>query len=201
MKINALFFSHFGHLDHVLDLPAFITQRRAFIEAGLVNEKNELKLFGPKGFNDFFSKLKEAFPSIKKAQFKISVEEMGYSNKKLFDFVVKSKPVKHSVETIGFRVESCGKVFAFGADTEYCQEVVDLGKEADLLVLECTTAKKTSFHLNPRDCARVASEANAKKLMLTHFWPETEKLDLKKIVGEKFSGEVLVAEDLLKVKI
>ena len=55
----------------------------------------------------------------------------------------------------------------------YCDEAIELSKNADLLIAECAykTGQKNNKwpHLNPEDAARLAKEAGAKRLALTHF--------------------------------
>jgi ribonuclease BN (tRNA processing enzyme) len=53
------------------------------------------------------------------------------------------------------------------------RHAVALGRDADLLITECAyksgEADETWPHLNPETAARIALEAGAKKLVLTHF--------------------------------
>ena len=70
-----------------------------------------------------------------------------------------------------------GRRVAYCTDTIYCQSAVELAREADLLIHEATYAgrdedlARRSLHSTTEMAARVALEAGAKHLMLTHFSP------------------------------
>ena len=201
-KLTSLFFSHL-HPDHCYDLGAFLDQKMSFISNGLLEEKTQVNIFGPEGVKEFYSGIIDVFPSLKNIQFKVTVSEMNHSEIKLLDFKAKSKPLKHGVTTLAYRIESSGKTIVYSADTEYCQEIVDLGAGADLLILECSVPedRRMSGHLTPADCARIAVESNPKKLLLTHFFPYNDEEKAKQIVEEKFKGEVLIAKDLMEIEV
>ena len=57
-----------------------------------------------------------------------------------------------------------------------------ISKNADLLILECShpDGMKAKGHLTPSLCGKIAAKANAKKLVLTHFYPEADKVDARR---------------------
>ena len=201
-RISALFFSHYTHTDHIADLPGFLQARKMFSVLN-PNESRQLNIYGAKGIEDFVRKVMELFPGFAKLPFPVWAEEMQYTSKKIFGFTVKSKPVKHTEDSIGFRVEAEGKVIAYSGDTEVCDEIVDLGQNADLLVLECTfpgTAKHEG-HLNASECGEIAKKSGAKKLLMVHFDPAAEKEDLLSQAAKSFEGEIILAKDLLEIEV
>ncbi|MDP9395786.1 MAG: ribonuclease Z [Actinomycetota bacterium] len=68
-----------------------------------------------------------------------------------------------------------GQVFAFVMDTAWCEGAVELARGADLLVVEstfldCDRALAEDYgHLTARQAGRLAREAGARRLVLTHF--------------------------------
>lgn len=70
-----------------------------------------------------------------------------------------------------------GRRVAYCTDTIYCRSAVELAREADLLIHEATYADgdedlaRRSLHSTTGMAARVALEAGAKQLLLTHFSP------------------------------
>jgi ribonuclease BN (tRNA processing enzyme) len=70
-------------------------------------------------------------------------------------------------------MEIDGRTIAYCPDTGYCENAVTLGRAADLLITECAfkagQANENWPHLNPEMAARIAAEAGAKRLVLTHF--------------------------------
>lgn len=83
-----------------------------------------------------------------------------------------------------------GRIVAYCTDTIYCRGAVELARDADLLIHEATFAEADealavrSTHSTASMAARVAKEARARRLLLTHFSPryfpgnETEPEDL-----------------------
>lgn len=68
-----------------------------------------------------------------------------------------------------------GKKIAFILDTAYCDSAVEIANDVDLLVCESTYSNEHEDrareyrHLTAEDAARIAKEANAERLILTHF--------------------------------
>lgn len=80
-------------------------------------------------------------------------------------------PLRHEPLSYGIRLEADGATIAHCLDTGYCENAVALGRDADLLILECTLrgGNVRDSHLCPETCARIAREAGARRLALTHF--------------------------------
>jgi ribonuclease BN (tRNA processing enzyme) len=90
---------------------------------------------------------------------------------------------------LGYRFEIENKVISYCTDTGYCDNAVELAKDADLLFAECALKTGQSDeiwpHLNPEDAARIAVEGNAKMLALVHFDArEYTTLDARKRAAE-----------------
>lgn len=70
-----------------------------------------------------------------------------------------------------------GRRVAYCTDTSYCRGAVELAREADLLIHEATFAEqdeelaRRSMHSTARTAARVAMEARARRLLITHLSP------------------------------
>ncbi|MFK4086914.1 ribonuclease Z [Kribbella sp. NPDC020789] len=101
-----------------------------------------------------------------------------------------------------------GQRFAFIMDTRLCANVLALADQADLLVIESTYLSAEADlarrfgHLTARQAARVAQEAGARKLVLTHFsqrYLEPERFHEE--AAAEFSGEIVVAADLTRTPV
>jgi ribonuclease BN (tRNA processing enzyme) len=86
-------------------------------------------------------------------------------------------------------------------DTDYCQSIVDLAREADLLVLECSfpEGRKVEGHLTPSLAGRIASESHCRRLLLTHLYPVCDSADVVGPCRDIFKGDIILAEDLMRV--
>ena len=88
-------------------------------------------------------------------------------------FEVQTAAMRHSVPTIGFRINIKNKIITYCPDTGYCQNAVKLARNADVLIAECAFRPGEQNdnwpHLNPETAAQIAQEAQAKQLALIHF--------------------------------
>jgi ribonuclease Z len=107
-----------------------------------------------------------------------------------------ASPVRHVIPTIGLRLEflESAKVLAYSCDTEPCPEVVRLAEGADILIHEATG--ETVGHSSARQAGVIASQAEVETVYLVHY--PTLGVSKKKLLedaGDRFSGDVIVAED------
>lgn len=110
----------------------------------------------------------------------------------------------HISGSVGYRIEfRDGKSIAISGDTDYCQNIIDLAFEVNLLVLECSfpDGKKVEGHLTPSLAGRIASESHCKKLLLTHLYPVCDQFDILEQFKQVYRGQIILAEDLMKIKI
>jgi ribonuclease Z len=101
-----------------------------------------------------------------------------------------------------------GQRFAFVMDTRRCANAVRLTQGADLLVCEATFRNADQAladqwgHCTATDAGRIAAEAGARRLVLTHFsqrYTDTAgHLDEARAV---FDGEVVAAADLDRIEV
>jgi ribonuclease BN (tRNA processing enzyme) len=78
-----------------------------------------------------------------------------------------------------------------------------LAKGADLLI--CESAQPDSLqvkgHLTPSLAGETATRAGVRKLVLTHFYPDCEGVDLAQECRQTYSGPLILAEDLMQVEV
>ena len=78
------------------------------------------------------------------------------------------------VNAVGYRVETGGAVLAYTGDSGPCEAVIEMARDADLLVAEATYQDSSSqafFHMSATQAAEHATAAGARRLMLTHILP------------------------------
>jgi len=202
LDIDDIFYSHL-HTDHISDLPAII-----FSNNFGQSRKKTLTVYGPTGFKKYVGILIKDILKPNKLNFKVDVKELRNNsiiklslNKNIFK--IKIKKIKHLGECIGYRIEHKNKVLVYGGDSGYCSSIIDLAKNADLLILECAFPDNKPFphHLTPSQCGEIAAKAKAKKLVLTHFYPEADKVDVIKQCRKTFDGKIIKAKDFLNLKL
>ena len=163
-KPSFLFLSHF-HYDHLIGLHTLAKFR---FERGL-------RVFGLAGIQkvmaDFFNPT-FTIP-LSDMNFQVSFEELDGKAEGL-PFKISALPLVHSGPCQGYRLEIEGHTITYCTDTGYCANAVTLSRQADLLMSECSLAAGTDGipqwpHLNPSLAARIASEAEVKRLVLVHF--------------------------------
>lgn len=112
-------------------------------------------------------------------------------------FDIRAIRMDHLCPTWGLRIEAEGRVFAFTADTGPCEAITRLAAGADLLLSEAswldTPDQPTGMHLSGRQAGAAASEAGARRLLLTHYSPWTDQDALLKEAHEAFDGPVELA--------
>src|SRR5262249_20808907 len=99
-------------------------------------------------------------------------EYRPYDHVKVAESLVTASPARHVVPTCGFRVESAAGVFAYTSDTGWTDDLVELARDADLLLCESTLRRADSGphgHLSAREAGALAAAARARTLVLTHF--------------------------------
>jgi ribonuclease BN (tRNA processing enzyme) len=197
---DLLLYTHI-HPDHVSDLVPIIFASKY---ADHPREKELLCIGGP-GFRSYFEKLKNLYGSwIEPNSYQLTIKEICQEAFVYRDLRILSSPMAHISESVGYRIEfKDGKSMAISGDTGYCQNIIDLAFEVDLLVLECSfpDGKKVEGHLTPSLAGRIALESRCKKLLLTHLYPVCDQFDIQRECEQVYKGKIILAEDLLKVKI
>ncbi|WP_067886046.1 ribonuclease Z [Nocardia vaccinii] len=101
-----------------------------------------------------------------------------------------------------------GQRFAFVMDTRMCSGVAELAQDADMLVIEATFLDADAGlaheygHLTAAQAAQVAQAAGVRTLVLTHFSQRYADLEDHRLEASKyFDGELVVAEDLMRVPV
>jgi ribonuclease BN (tRNA processing enzyme) len=88
--------------------------------------------------------------------------------------------VNHPVESYGLRLDTGRAVLAYTGDTDSCPSLLELARDADLLLAEASfqEARDTvrDVHLTGLRAGKVAAEAGARRLLLTHLpvWTDPE---------------------------
>jgi len=203
-EISHIFFSHF-HPDHTGELVPFLFSTRYSDEK---KREKPLVIAGGKGFASFYSGLKAVYglwieldeEILKIIEFDNKARDM----RKFNNFTIETIPVQHNQESIAYRITSpAGTAIVYSGDTDFSLNLVDLAQNADLLICEASfpDSKKVKGHLTPSLAGEIASKANVKKLALTHFYPICDEYDIEKECRKNYDGQIILAEDHLRISI
>jgi len=107
-----------------------------------------------------------------------------------------------------------GRKIVFCGDTTYCENLLHLAKGSDLLIHEATFSQqeediaKRNFHSTTTIAAKVAKEARAKQLILTHISPRyssNNKLEITEsgllVEAQRVFPHIILAEDFMEYEI
>lgn len=200
LDTDLLLYTHI-HPDHVADLVPFLFACR-YTE---VPREKSLTCIGGPGFLDYFSQIRRIYgPWIEPESYELRVEEIKEKPVLLPDLKISARPMSHMPQSVGFRLDmGPGRTITVSGDTDYCREIVELAEETDLLILECSfpEGKKVQGHLTPSLAGRIAKESRSRKLLLTHLYPLCDQVDIVDPCKEAFQGDVIVAEDLMRMSL
>jgi ribonuclease BN (tRNA processing enzyme) len=198
-EIDVLALSHL-HPDHVADLVPFIFATRYSLG---YTRTEPFHLLAARGFSDFYEHLKGAFgqwveppPGLMRLR---ELDPAGGEAVVLGEVVIKSAPTNHTEGSLAYRVEAEGKALVYSGDTDESDSLVELARGADLLVLECANPFKVPGHLTPAEAGRLAAQAGVPRLVLSHFYPPCDEVDVAALAAAEFSGEIIKAEDGMRV--
>jgi ribonuclease BN (tRNA processing enzyme) len=201
------------HWDHILGYPAFVWGSWC---AG----RTQLHVVGPSGTVDMHQRLVEGFYRDQAEwAMRLGFRREGWDAVDVVDVepgwsveldgcVIEAGRVEHPPMTaLGYRFTVGDRSVAITGDTARCPDVVELARDADVLIVDAcaappggdvTPARRAiidrlhEFHASPQDCIEMAAAAGVGRVVLTHHLPEA-RLEL---ATDGYTGEVIVGSDL-----
>lgn len=200
--ISSIFISHF-HPDHVVDLISFLFAMKYNLG---YKKTSPVTLYVAEDFIEFYKLLNTAFKNwLEPQEGLLNIQLLPKIKKYKFSigpFEAYTSPVKHNPESLAIRLEYKNKSLVYSGDTGYCEELIELAKEADLLIVECSNSKNlyVEHHLSPEDIALISKKAKVRQIIFSHFYPHSENID-KEFLKENFKEKVILAEDLMTIEL
>ena len=124
-------------------------------------------------------------------------------------FRLHSVDLPHFVANVGIRLSSPTLTVAYTGDTGPCPALADLGRDADLYIVEATDRDQRAdtppgpvgqrMHLSGRDAGEAAVAARARRLLLTHFWPDNDREKTRAAAAAVFVDEIILADEGLEI--
>lgn len=205
LTVDHIFITHF-HPDHTADLIPFLFATKYPHPKG---REKPLSIWGPKGFSEFYSSLKVLYDDwispegLSIEPDGVSVNDIDSDILKFDDFTLAAQKTFHTENSLAFKIESEGKSIVYSGDTDYGEYLIQLARDADILIIECSFPDSLKFkgHLTPSEVGKIANASQAKKIILTHLYPDCDEIDIVGQVKKHVDSEVILAEDLLAVEI
>jgi len=234
-RIDYLFFTH-HHFDHDVDYPCFLLCRWD----QSIGKENRLQVYGPTLTEKITQAIigeDGAFAHDWKARVNHPVSQRVHVNRggtlprkppdvfakdvgpgKVYagtDWEVTAAHAEHVqpyLDSLAYRVDTPEGSIVFTGDTQPCPTVVDLARDADVMLCMCWDDQEVmerngeaAFQCGTTAAARMAQEAGVKKLVLVHIGPHlsghgpTEKGvgDIKRI----YDGELIFSDELMSIEV
>jgi ribonuclease BN (tRNA processing enzyme) len=224
--LEAVFITH-HHIDHTADLGNLP------LLAWTAGRKDPMRLFGPppmgRILDDFLSMVeveisartattgRVPFPELVTAT---DVNKPGpvYADERVrVSTTLVDHPPLHPA--LAYRFDTPNRSVVISGDTRYSDNLVDLARDADVLVHEAVhergiamleqrtnapaiRAHMLSSHTTPEEAGLVAHKANVDTLVLSHLVPASGAVsdeEWASAARKHFSGEIVVARDLMTI--
>jgi ribonuclease BN (tRNA processing enzyme) len=171
--VSTVLISHL-HGDHFAGLPFLL------LDAQLVSRRTApLTLAGPPGFRERLDIVMEAmFAGSTKVErrFALEVRELALHERvELNELAVTPYLMKHysGAPSYALRIETEGKVLTYSGDTEWVDELIPAGRDADLFICEAYFFDKVmKYHIDYSTLARRLPDICAKRTIVTHMSAE-----------------------------
>jgi ribonuclease BN (tRNA processing enzyme) len=169
--IDLILTTHF-HADHFGGIPFFI------LDAQFVTKRTRpLTIAGPPGLPSWYARWMEtafAGSSQTRQKFPLALVELKIrAANALGTLTVTPYEVRHSDPAgpcLGLRIEAEGRVLGFSGDTEWVEDLVAIGRDADLFLCESYVPEgEIKGHLALATLQQRLPDIRPKRLILTHM--------------------------------
>ena len=198
--VAAIVISH-AHPDHLVDLHGLF-RARWFAARGAPR----IPLYAPEGVLTMLTALEGGDPAGLLAVF--DVRPLPASPVRAGPFLLESWSLPHYEVNVGVRLSAPGLTIAYTGDTGPDPALADLGRDADLFIVDATDRHQQSgvpdaegpeLDLTAVQAGAAAAAAGARRLMLTHFWPGNDRQASAADAAREYSGPILLADEGLQL--
>lgn len=194
--------SHF-HADHIAEIPSLIFALRHALE---VPRTAPLGVWGPDGTERLFSAWASAFGSwIVDPGFELNLHEVQPGARlPIGTLGARFAETQHTAESLAVRLECGGRALGYTGDTGPSPDLAGFFRDVDLLLAECSLPDELAQdnHLTPSGLAELANRAGAKRLAVTHVYPQLQRLDAAGLIRDAgYVGEIVLAYDGLELDV
>lgn len=167
--IDAVLLTHL-HPDHYFDISGLYVVWK-YHPTG---PQRRIPIWGPAGVARQAARAYGLAPEPGMSQ-EFDFHEYDGSAVRLGPFTITTTRVMHPVTAYALRVEADGRTLVYSGDTGPCGELLDVARDADLLLCEAAFQEgednPPDLHLTGVEAGRAAAKAGAARLVLTHIPP------------------------------
>jgi ribonuclease Z len=192
--LTDILMTHF-HPDHVSGIPLLL------MGMGLLKREKPINIYANDHCMDLMKQFLEAYQwdtwHFFPVHFHLIPERAMHTILDCDDFTVYTSPVKHFIPTLGLRAEikSSGKVLAYSCDSAPTESLIELARDADVLIHEAAGA--SIGHSSATEAGEIAKQAGAKEMYLIHYPTyDVDFAQLEREATEAFGKPVKITTDL-----
>lgn len=188
--------SHF-HIDHWAELPHLLFALQWGTEPP---RSAPLAVLGPRGLRARLTLAAGAFEDwLVRPPYPLEVVELDPDRRVSLGERVRLETHRtpHTESSLAYAVSDGQVRCVYTGDTGYSESLARWAFGCDLLLAECSLPDERAVeqHLTPARAGRLAREAGARRLVLTHFYPVFGDRDPAALAAEEFDGEIVAASD------
>lgn len=203
-NLDAVWVSHF-HLDHVGGVAPFLFGTKYAPQ--MQGRTKPLTVYGPRGTRKLLQRFDEAGGyKIFEQPFPLEVREV--SPRAEFEFFeglsAQTFSTPHTSESLAVRLnERDGTSLVYTSDTGFTEALAGFARATNLFLMECSffRSKPVIAHLELEEAMRLARQSGARRVMLSHLYPEWDGVDLAAEAARLWDGETIEARDGLRLEV
>jgi ribonuclease BN (tRNA processing enzyme) len=203
-NLDAVWISHF-HLDHLGGLFPFLFGTKHSPDTQ--GRSRPLTIYGPRGLRKLFRAFDAAGGyDLLKQPFPVEIREVAprSSFEILPGLRAETFSTPHTSESLALKViDRDDASLAFTSDTGYTDALASFARGVSLFLMECSffREKPIELHLELSEAMRLAERSGARRVLLSHLYPEWDGLDLPAEAKKFWGGDTIEARDGLRLEI
>jgi ribonuclease BN (tRNA processing enzyme) len=203
-NLDAIWISHF-HLDHIGGLFPFLFGTKH--APATARRQKPLNVYGPRGLQKLFRAFDAAGNyNLLRQPFPVEIREVAprSSFEILPSLRAETFSTPHTSESLAVKlIDGDNASLAFTSDTGYTDALAAFGQGVSLFLMECSffRDKPVELHLELAEAMRLAERSGARRIMLSHLYPEWDAVNLVAEAKSFWDGETIEARDGLRLEI
>ncbi|HYO99136.1 MAG TPA: ribonuclease Z [Pyrinomonadaceae bacterium] len=203
VNLDAIWISHF-HLDHLGGLFPFLfgTKHAPDTQA----RRKPLNIYAPRGMEKLFRAFDAAGDyNLLRQPFPVEIREVapGDAFEILPGLRAETFSTPHTSESLALKLSGGDASLVFTSDTGYTDALATFAAGVSLFLMECSffRDKPVELHLELAEAMRLAASSGARRVMLSHLYPEWDNFNLVAEANKLWDGETIEARDGLRLEI